>query len=964
MSGGLPLHGILPPAGLPTGTVTFLFSDIEGSTERWERGRPAMQDAVRRHDALLRRAIEAHHGHVFKTIGDAFCAVFARPKEAVQAALDAQHALLAEDFSAVDGVRVRMALHTGTADERDADYFGPTVNRVARLLAIGHGGQVLVSGTAADLLQGEMPAQSSLHDLGSHRLRDLARPENVYQLVASGLSQTFPALPSLDALPNNLPQQLTSFVGRDDEVAKIKALLQKNRLVTLVGTGGAGKTRCAQQIGAELLDGSGDGVWLVELAPTSDPSLVPNVIAHTLGLQESSDRPPLETLLAFLKRKHLLLIVDNCEHVIDEARNVTAAILRGAPDVHVLATSRERLNIAGEQVYRMPSLAVPTRDRAVSAQALLASGASMLFGDRARAADVRFALTDDNAPYVAEICRRLDGIPLAIELAAARIKVLSPRQLLQKLDERFRVLTGGDRSALPRHRTMRALIDWSYDLLSEEERALFRTISIFPSGFALESATAVCAAQGVPNSNAGADGNTTLVAQGARNADALAGGRTFAVEPLDEMAVLDGLSSLVEKSLLQAEPLGTETCYWLLESTRQYARGKLRDCGDNAEIARAHAAAYTERAERLEAAYDTTPDRAWLLQVEPELENWRAALEWTLRERGDVALGQRLAGALFRAWGILAAAEGRRWVHEALGSVDAATPAAVIAKLDLAEAALDTALTQYKASYTAARRALGRYRELPDLRRSAEAQRFAGRALIHVGSRAEGEALLEEALAAARTLGVPRFTGGVLQDLAFARQFADDLDGARARFVEALAIAEFSGAERLAASVANNLAELEFRGGDAPAALRLATDALAAYRASDTSLNVATALCNVAAYLVALGQNGEARTRAHEVLAIGRGVQDDVGIAFTLQHLGAVAALRPAGADAPQTTDRTRAARLLGYVDARLTALEAQREYTEQQEYDRMLAALRDALGGEQLAKLMHEGGAWNEDQA
>ncbi|MFN2462011.1 MAG: adenylate/guanylate cyclase domain-containing protein, partial [Candidatus Velthaea sp.] len=367
----VPSHETVPiNSGLPTGTVTFVFSDIEGSTHRWERDRAGMQTAVRRHDALMRTAIEAHGGYVFKTIGDAFCAVFWRPEEAMGAALDAQRTLGAEDFSAVGGVRVRMALHTGTSDERDGDYFGPAVNRVARLLAIGHGGQVLVSGTAADLLQGEMPPQSSLRDLGAHRLKDLARPEQVYQLVATDLPQTFPALRSLDALPNNLPRQLTSFVGRDEELAEITELIKRSPLVTLVGTGGAGKTRCALQVGAELLDGSGDGVWLVELAPTSDPSLVASVIAQALNVQETPNRPMLETLLAYLKRKRLLLILDNCEHLIDEARNVTAAVLRSCPDVHVLATSREGLNVAGEHVYRMPSLSVPPAGEALTAEAV------------------------------------------------------------------------------------------------------------------------------------------------------------------------------------------------------------------------------------------------------------------------------------------------------------------------------------------------------------------------------------------------------------------------------------------------------------------------------------------------------------------------------------------------------------------------------------------------------------------
>ncbi len=426
----------------PTGTVTFLFSDVEGSTVRWDGNREAMASALARHDALMRVALEARGGYIFKTIGDAFCAVFARAQDAAAAALDAQRALAAEDFSAVDGVHVRMALHAGTADERDGDYFGPPVNRVARLLAIGHGNQTLVSGAAADLLEGEMPHASSLRDLGDHRLKDLTRPEHVYQLIAPDLPQTFPALRSLDEHPNNLPRALTSFVARDQVITEVKALILRFPLVTLAGTGGVGKTRCATQVGAELLDEPADGVWLAELAPVSDPRLVANAIAQALSVQVQLNRPIRDTLLAYLMRKQLLLILDNCEHVIEEVREIAGAILHACPGVRILATSREGLNVAGERVYRMPSLPAPSAGATITAQEALQYGAVTLFNDRAVASDARFALTNENAHQVSEICRQLDGIPLAIELAAARMKVLSPQQLS---GEARRTLSRADR---------------------------------------------------------------------------------------------------------------------------------------------------------------------------------------------------------------------------------------------------------------------------------------------------------------------------------------------------------------------------------------------------------------------------------------------------------------------------------------------------------------------------------------
>jgi predicted ATPase/class 3 adenylate cyclase len=911
-------------SALPTGTVTFLFSDIEGSTVRWESAPEAMAAALARHDALMRAVLEAHGAYIFKTVGDAFCAAFAMSPDALAAALDAQLALAAEDFSSVEGIRVRMALHSGNAIERDGDYFGSTVNRVARLLAIGHGGQVLVSGACTELLQGVTPQRCSLRDLGAHRLKDLALPEQVYQLVAPDLPETFPELRSLDRLSNNLPAQLTSFVGREEVVTEIKALLEQHRLVTLVGSGGAGKTRCAIQVGAELVDGSGAGVWLVELAPISDPSLTAGVIARALNVQELPNRPILDTLLGYLKRKRLLLILDNCEHVIEEARRVVASIVHGCAEVHVLATSRESLSIYGEEAYRMPSLAVPSKSERLTPEELSSYGAVQLFTERALSADKRLSLNDENLPYVVEICRRLDGIPLAIELAAARVKVLSPKQLAQKLDERFRVLTGGDRTALPRHQTMRALIDWSYNLLSTDESELLRKLSIFAGGFTLESASAVC--------------------------------------EMDEILALDLLSALVDKSLVQAEPVESGTRYRLLESTRQYAREKLADAGESDTVAHAHARAFLGLAEWFNDAWETTADRVWFAQTEPELENFRAALVWALEAQGDALLGQRLASALRRAWAHFAAAEGQRWVQLAQKHADDATPPAVLAELDLAEASLAAALTQQRVSLAAGERALVRYGELADPLRIAEVKRILGRALVSL-QRSEGEALLQQALAHARALDARKSTSWALEGLALARDAADDVDGARALYVEALTIARAAGDERHAAGIAMNLAEAEFRAGDAAAALRLAEEALSVERAFHDTLGIACLLCNPSAYLVALRRFDEARLMAREALTAARDAQWAVGIAWTLQHLAAVGALRQR-ADAQCTDDDARAARLTGYVDARLAALEAPRQFTEQQEYDKMLLALRDALGADECAKLMLDGSSWNEDQA
>jgi predicted ATPase/class 3 adenylate cyclase len=921
-------------APIPTGTVTLLFTDIEGSTQRWEERSDAMALALRRHDELLRAAIERHGGHVFKTVGDAFCAAFWRALDGTAAAIDGQRSLAAEDWSAIGGLQVRMALHSGATDEREGDYFGPAVNRVARLLATAHGGQVVFSGATALLLRGLMPERAELCDLGEHRLADLAEPERIWQLVAPGLAQTFPPLRSLQSMPNNLPRQLTSLIGRDEVLAEVERLTREHALVTLVGTGGVGKTRVALQVGADLLDGSGDGVWFVELASTNDARLVASTIATTLGLREQPGRPVLETLLRYLDRKHLLLILDNCEHVIEEVAKIANTILRGSPGVRLMATSREPLRIGGEHVYHMPSLAFPMQSDGLATEDALSYGAVALFAQRAAASDAKFELSDDSAPTVAEICRRLDGIALAIELAAARIKVLAPRQLAQKLDERFRLLTGGSRTAVPRQQTMRALIDWSYDLLSPNEQRLFRRLAIFVGGWALETAGAVSA-----DDQAAEDG-------------------------IESWEILDLLSSLVDKSLVHTEETEGGRRYRLLESMRQYGRERLAEAGEDAAVARVHAAAILALGEELFSIFETTPERAWLARAEPELENFRAALTWALGSQGDVLLGQRLAAALRPVWTRFAAAEGERWIRAARDLSATAMPASVEAALDLAEAAIATALNQRKTARERAERALALYSELDDPLRVAQARHLLGRALVDLGDIEEGETMLALALKEARAVGVRSVIADVLQSIAVARNHVGDVAGARLLFAEALAMFRSIGAERVASTIAGNLAEAEFHEGNAVEALRLENEALATYRAFNHRLGAAISLSNIAAYLIALERYEDARISAQDGLAAARDAHWEAGVTWGLQHLAAAAALWPADNEDPARGDRLRAARLLGYADARLNGLEALRQYTEQQERDKMFAALRDALGEDQLAKLMAEGATWTEDRA
>ena len=540
-----------------TRTVTFLLTDVEGSTALWEADPAAMRQALARHDALLADGIAEHGGVVVKSRGegDSVFAVFDMASDAVTAAVELQASLQAAAWPTAAPLRVRMALHTGEAQWRDGDYFGPAVNRCARLRAAAHGGQILLSQATADLLRDSQTDGVGLRALGEHRFRDLARPEAVFQVVHPLLPGEFPPLGSLDAHPNNLPRELTSFVGREREVDEVRRLLVTTRLLTLTGSGGVGKTRLSQRVAADLGPSFPDGIWLVELAGLGDPSLLAQVVASVLGVREQPGRALLDTLIDVLRPRTCLLLLDNCEHLVEACAALADSLLRACPGLILLATSREPLGIAGETVWRVPPLTMPdaSGDAATSddTSALAQYEAVRLFEERARAALPAFTLTGQNGPAVAQICRRLDGIPLAIELAAARVRGVAPEQLADRLDDRFRLLTGGSRTALARHQTLRALVDWSYELLSEPERVLFCRLSVFAGGWTLDAAEEVCSGGGI--------------------------------EPAD---ILGLLLQLVDRSLVLAEEQPIQAGglspvrYRLLETLRQYGAEKLRDTGD------------------------------------------------------------------------------------------------------------------------------------------------------------------------------------------------------------------------------------------------------------------------------------------------------------------------------------------------------------------------------------------------
>jgi predicted ATPase/class 3 adenylate cyclase len=601
----------------PTGTITFLFTDIEGSSRLWEQHPEAMRAALQRHDAVLRAAMEGHHGYVFKTVGDSFCVAFDRAGDAVAAAAHAQHALHEEEWTETGPLKVRMAVHVGAAELRDRDYFGNSLNRVARILAAGHGGQVLLSLPVEELVRDQLETGVMLRDLGERRLRDLTRPEHLFQLVLAGLPSEFPPLRFLEVTPNNLPTLLNTFIGREAERTEVRRLLGETRLLTLTGTGGTGKTRLALQVAEEMLADYPDGVWLVELATINDPNRVVEIAAATLGLREEPDEPMRATLIRFLCGRRLLLMLDNCEHVHEECASLVAEMLRSCSTIRVLATSRHALGIAGERAWPVPPLAVlnPARDLFQTADIVATVSqyeAVRLFLDRAVAVKPGFALTPQNAAAIAQICWRLDGIPLAIELAAARARVLTPEQIAQRLDDRFRLLTGGGRSVLPHQQTLRTLIDWSYDLLSESERVLFRRLGVFGGGRTLEAIEAVCTGDGV-----------------------------------DVYDALDLLQLLVDKSLLTVEsgPFD-ETRYTMIESVWGYARERLESSGEFDALRNRHLDWFLAFAEQARPGLEGPETAAWLERVGADQFNFRLALEWAAK--ADVQKGLRIIGALTR----------------------------------------------------------------------------------------------------------------------------------------------------------------------------------------------------------------------------------------------------------------------------------------------------------------------------
>lgn len=839
---------------LPTGTVTFLFTDIEGSTRLLRDLGDRYNEVLARQRAVLRSAFGERGGQEVDTQGDALFFAFSRAREAVAAAVAAQRAIAAQQWPQGVSVQVRMGLHTGEALLADAGYVGMDVHRAARICAAGHGGQILLSDTTETLAQDDLPEGAELRNLGEHRLKDLARPQRLFQIVLGDLPSDFPPLKSLNSLPNNLPLQLTSFVGREREIAEIRRLLSTTRLLTLSGAGGVGKSRLALQAAAEVLDEYRDGVWLVELAPLSDSALVPQTVAVALNIREQPGRSMPATLADHLRLRQILIVLDNCEHLLTASAHLIEPLLRICPHVRVLVTSREGLGIAGELTYRVPSLALPDLRRLPPPDALGQHEAIQLFVERATFAVPAFRLTERNAMAVAQVCERLDGIPLALELAAARMKGISVEQIAARLDGRFRLLTGGSQTSLPRHQTLRAAIDWSYDLLSEQERILLRRLSVFVGGWTLEAAEGVCGD-----------------------------------ESMDPADVLDRLTRLVDKSLVIMEALDGETRYRLLETVRQYSREKLLDSGEATRIRDRHRGSYLELAERAEPMLIGPEQSAWMERLEVEHSNLRAALEWSKTGDGGAEALARLAAALWRFWNVRGYwSEGRGWLEAALSQAGHA-PRATRARLLFGAGVL--AWVQQESGRAAAlgEESLALARELGDKHAVADSLRLLAAVAKDDYDYERAKALGEESLALFRELGDKLGIAAALRFLGFHAMTYDEFEAAMAAFEESLRLARALKDERGIAGSLHGLGGVPFQQARYEEAVALYEEALSLFRDLGDKWGMSSALGSLGAIARYRGDYERAAMLLEESLQMRREMGSKAFIAVSLLGLGFLA---------------------------------------------------------------------------
>lgn len=907
-------------ASLPLGTVTFLFTDIEGSTRLLQHLGDKFATVIAEHDQLLRDVWQRHHGSVVGTQGDSFFVAFPRAVDSINAALEAQRTLHAHDWTDGVKVRVRMGLHTGEPQiGASENYVGIDVHRAARIAAAAHGGQVLISQNTYDLVRDELPGDVTVQDLGEHRLKDLRQPKHLYQLVLAGLPSDFPPLKSLDASPNNLPSQLTSFVGRSKEIAEIKQSLSEGRLLTLTGPGGTGKTRLALQVASEMLDHF-HSVFFVALAPITDAGLVASTIAKTLSVPEMAGRSILESLKEYLQSKSMLLVLDNFEQVISAAPLISE-LLSVCGQLKILVTSREGLRITGERLYAVPPLALPDLKQLPPLEALSQYAAVQLFLQRAQMVRPDFALTRETAPIIVEICTRLDGLPLAIELAAARIKLLSPGTLLTRLEHRLQFLTGGPRDLPARQQTLRNAIAWSYDLLDESEQKLFQRLSVFIGGCTVEAVEAVVRDQAARDS------------------------------------LLDQLGSLLDKSLLREVPgRNHEPRFVMLGMLREFGREQLESSGEAETIRRGHAEFYLSLAEGAEASLERAEQIQWMDRMEQEHDNLRAALEWSKTAEGAGELCLQLAGTLGYFWEVHGHfSEGRERLSGILSMEVAQRRTAARTRLLARAAELAYRQSDYAATVEFAEECLEICRELGNQQGMASALIKLGNAATEAGDYGTASQYLGEALMIWREQDDRHGIARALISSGWVSIRSGDYALANALLEEALALSRELGDTRSMGFELSGLGEVALRQGDHARATHLLEESLELRRQLGNKWGIAVSLGTLG--LAALRERAWERAVSllGESLEVRREIGDKGGCAWCLERLAEIAVERG---------NPERAVRLLSAAAVLRISIGSIVDPADQREYQDRRAALRARLGEEQFTAIWNEGRALTLEQA
>ncbi len=879
---------------LETGTVTFVFTDLEGSTRLLATLRDDYGELLVGYHDLVGSIFARHGGTELDRAGDGLFHSFTSARRAVTAALEAQQQIASHAWPAGATVRARMGLHTGepTATER-AGYVGMDVHRAARMAAAGHGGQLLLSQTTRDLVANDLPAGTSLTDLGEHWLKDLAQPEHLYQLNSPGAPAAFAPLRSLVTLPNNLPRHMSSFVGRRHDVDEVRQLTTEAPLTTLTGPGGVGKTRLGLQVAAELVDTFVDGAWLVELETLTDDRLVAQQVAVTLGIAEASDADANQALLGHLRSREALLILDNCEHVIEASARLANDLLRSCPGLRILATSREALGVAGERIYPVRSLSLPANTKAVSVEQTAQFEAVSLFSERARAADPTFSLTEDNVAAVIEICRRLDGIPLAIELAAARVRALSVQQIAERLDDRFRLLTGGSRTVMPRHQTLRAAIDWSFGLLPDAERAVLWRLSVFAGNFTLEAVEAVCIGPDV-----------------------------------ESYEVIDHLTRLVEKSLVNRQL----DHYRLLETVRGYAREHSLEAGESEGAYARHRDWYLKLVREAAPAFFRGPESAaWLDRLEAEHDNLRAALAWSLNEPGGAPAALELGAGLWRFWEIRGYLfEGRESLERVL-AMTAGEPSAIRADVLTGAAILAAGQGDHGAAVRLHEQSLRTHEQLGDGQSVQYALHNLANAALHQGDHQRARELYEKAILL-RAKGDPSIAFALV-NLADACDRQGDQDAARERYDEAIQAA--AGDVWATAYVLGSYGQSAMRHGDHSAARERYQQALAIYRQMGDARGEARLMTLLADVANEEGDAVGARSMLYEALQTRCRLGDVPAICAALERFSAVVPPSEAAA----------ATRILAAASTMRERTGARLSMADQAALDQDMARLQEELG-------------------